>query len=569
MSLQQAVDDLLTEVQHDGCSNREPAINRVIAQVPDPINDEDDEYQVRRALEGLRDQRCFGALHYCCDALPPRTSREFDARVMRYWAQALIEMDDRRALPVLEDLKARIEDGVGEEESEIIGLLGRYYKGEFVKGGEPSDLIESIGFYQRGFRLDPAWHGSNLVALTARAERDGIALDGTDSAEDWATQLLRKLRKKVEARWEPWDFAAAGEAHLARADDDAVMTAFAQYWRAANSPFALAGTARQLREIWQPQNPENEARIVELATHLDARRLSMAGAATLFSPDELAELSQAVDSATGQAEALYGAGATVPLERLKLLMGKAAAVCRVKQPGVTKRGGTGFLVDGGELAAGLAGQLVLLTNHHVLHGDEASDRVRGHVAYANAVHIDQAVAEFEYWNETSTTKSFKLSTIAAWSHRDELDFTIATFTDAPDPKKGPIKLSGRTDPFPSPNRTAPEQRGKIFIVGHPDGDELSFSLSDNEVVDHELTEKPPTGEFGLRRIHYRAPTTGGSSGSPVMHHEDLEVVGVHRTGNANPLRTPWPGKAQGQDPYEANEAVAIRSIRESLDGRIA
>jgi len=96
----------------------------------------------------------------------------------------------------------------------------------------------------------------------------------------------------------------------------------------------------------------------------------------------------------------------------------------------------------------------------------------------------------------------------------------------------------------------------VILIGHPNGDSLSFSVSDNEVVDHELDDDPRDHP---RRIHYRAPTEPGSSGSPVFHHETLEVVGVHRTGRAKPLRADWP-RAKPDEVYEANEAVAVRSL---------
>jgi len=94
------------------------------------------------------------------------------------------------------------------------------------------------------------------------------------------------------------------------------------------------------------------------------------------------------------------------------------------------------------------------------------------------------------------------------------------------------------------------------------GGALSFSLSDNEVVDHELDDAPSRPHHP-RRIHDRAPTQPGSSGSPVFHHETLEVVGLHRTGDATPLRDDWP-RGPNEVKVEANEAVSIHPIREEL-----
>ncbi|HBL29593.1 MAG TPA: serine protease, partial [Acidobacteria bacterium] len=45
---------------------------------------------------------------------------------------------------------------------------------------------------------------------------------------------------------------------------------------------------------------------------------------------------------------------------------------------------------------------------------------------------------------------------------------------------------------------------KVYVIGHPLGGGLSLSLTDNALLG--------TSE---RLLHYRAPTEGGSSGSPV------------------------------------------------------
>ena len=100
------------------------------------------------------------------------------------------------------------------------------------------------------------------------------------------------------------------------------------------------------------------------------------------------------------------------------------------------------------------------------------------------------------------------------------------------------------------------------MIGHPLGGVLSFSVSDNEVVDHELDDNPLVPPHS-RRIHYRAPTEPGSSGSPVLHPETLDVVGLHRSGRVMPMRPDWP-RAKPDEPYQANEAVSIRSIRDYL-----
>ena len=563
MSDEPTIDSLIVELDSGGCEDPDAAVAELLARLPDAVEDPDDEYRVVRTLEVLRKWRRFTLLLHFCERVDGRTSDALDVTVQRYWAQGLIDMKDRdKAREVLDRLQSRVANTTGREKSEALGLLGRFHKEVFLDDGDVGDLVKSIGFYESGFELDPAWHGANLVALTAFAERHQLHTGNPLSAVEQADRLLRKLRQEAEAFWNPWTFAAAGEANLAKGNREETARYFSAYWRQVRSPFALAGTERQLREVWLAGNPEDEPWINDIMAHLTARRLSMAHGNETLTPDEISQLAESLTVAKGEAEALFGSGAAIPLERMLDVMNAASFVCRIRQKNVEGKGGTGFLVEGEGFSEELAGQYVILTNHHVLHGPEADSELLDQKAYENSVPIRKAVAEFHYWNQEPGIRQLKLDRIVYWSPRDELDFAVATLQSQPENAKG-LTLSTESGLFGSPNNADPKQRDKVFVVGHPGGKSLSFSFTDNEVVDHELTSKEPRLP-GVRRIHYRAPTEGGSSGSPVFHHEDIEVVGLHRTGNAAPMRDPWPGKARGEDPYQANEAVAIRSIMEHI-----
>jgi hypothetical protein len=205
--------------------------------------------------------------------------------------------------------------------------------------------------------------------------------------------------------------------------------------------------------------------------------------------------------------------------------------------------------------------LFVLTNHHVLHGEEASEALLEEKGYEGSIDFERAEAQFHYWDGGPNPRRIKFKEVACFSERGKADFTLASLAEDVSADRA-LALSSKERPLGARNYTAPQQRPKIFVVGHPLGGGLSFSFSDNEVVDHELDDKPSVPD-SPRRIHYRAPTEKGSSGSPVFHHETLDVVGLHRSGSVKPLRADWP-RARNDEKYEANEAVSLRSIREFL-----
>ncbi len=201
--------------------------------------------------------------------------------------------------------------------------------------------------------------------------------------------------------------------------------------------------------------------------------------------------------------------------------------------------------------------LFVLTNHHVLHGNEASEALLRQPDYRGSIDIARAQAQFHYWDGRSETRRrSSCKEVVCFSERGKADFALASLAEDVPARSRAARLSQKERPLGSRNVVDPKQRAKIIVVGHPKGGDLSFSFSDNEVVDHELDDKPSRPP-SPRRIHYRAPTEPGSSGSPVFHHKTLEVVGLHRSGHVNPLRPDWP-RVRNDEKYEANEAVSLR-----------
>jgi V8-like Glu-specific endopeptidase len=87
----------------------------------------------------------------------------------------------------------------------------------------------------------------------------------------------------------------------------------------------------------------------------------------------------------------------------------------------------------------------------------------------------------------------------------------------------------------------------MYIIGHPGGRDLEFSLNDNRLI-----------ACNSQKLHYRTPTEGGSSGSPVFDPVGWEVVGLHHAGR---LKMPKLNGPVGEF-YEANEGVTILAIQQ-------
>jgi hypothetical protein len=114
-----------------------------------------------------------------------------------------------------------------------------------------------------------------------------------------------------------------------------------------------------------------------------------------------------------------------------------------------------------------------------------------------------------------------------------------------------------------------EQTARVYIIGHPGGRDLAFSFQDNELLDHEGPSAGKPQIPGVCRVHYRAPTEGGSSGSPVFNARLWEVIALHHNGgkigmpsstacreNTRPMRGSGSSRSRRRSPSaEASNSV--------------
>ena len=168
---------------------------------------------------------------------------------------------------------------------------------------------------------------------------------------------------------------------------------------------------------------------------------------------------------------------------------------------------------------------MLVTNAHVV-SQRPADLAAG------AVHPDEAVITFAALRAADPSMEFGIASVLFESPPEALDVVVATLT-AP---VAPLEAIPVAKVIPETG-----SRTQVRVVGHPSGRGLSFS----------------SGEFlghMAPRLHYRAATEGGSSGSPVFN-ADWKLVGLHHAGGeAMAKLSGEPGT------YEANEGISISAI---------
>jgi hypothetical protein len=222
---------------------------------------------------------------------------------------------------------------------------------------------------------------------------------------------------------------------------------------------------------------------------------------------------------------------------------RARSVARVECEG--EGFGTAFLLRGSDLYPGWGEDQVLVTNAHVVSKDEAVIETHG------SLRPEDASVFFQFLERMEGRHEARIEELLWTSPPENHDVTVLRLEPGL-PKLEPYTLAKRLPVL----REGADAR--VYVVGHPRGGDLSFSIQDNTLLDH---EGPPRGKPRLekvRRLHYRAPTEGGSSGSPVFN-KNWDLIGVHHAGGREMRRLNGkPGV------HAANEAVWIHSIREAI-----
>jgi hypothetical protein len=485
-------------------------------------------------LYRLRRKRRYEAMALVADAF--LESGLGVPRVRLQYAQALIERGFLAPAELMVRSIAATAAPSSFEDVEMRGLLGRIGKQRYIAAHNPAQgryrvqLEQAMSEYLGAYRLDPAanyWHGINAVAVIRRALRDGVALANAPDPDAIARDVLAAAAALAPAEQiAPFVLATRLEAQVALGDQEQAEHAAADYAASdAADAFELASTLRQLVEVW---GLGDGSRLVAMLRMALLRREG--GGIRLSEEAARADLRQ-VDAMRTEPglEKVFGQDGFRTLEWYRTGLERCRAIARIETRG--GRGmGTGWLIDGPTFFTGRpAGEVLLLTNAHVITpgGSTRSAPLSPAGARAN-FRLSETVCD--------------LGEVVWTSPVPKLDATIVTLKSEPPP--GVAGLAPAAAPL-----TMPDGQGRaprLYIIGYPGGRDLEFSLQDNVLLG-----------CSDRLVHYRTPTEGGSSGSPVFDEEEWGVVALHHAGRSNMPRL------NGDGTYEANEGIRIDAIMQA------
>jgi len=488
---------------------------------------------VARRLRGMREFRMLARVGEAVGRQSPT-----DAVVRCWYGQALIETGQATAaIDVLHPLAKKL-PRTDASWPEAQGLIGRAYKQIFFDARDKhapaarEALKQAVTAYRAVMEAPGAswtWQGINVVAVLAAARRLKIRVaPGVDHVA-LARQVLRGLEQVPVDKRDEWHAATAAEAYLALEDWENVASRLGVYIVNADvTAFHLASTLRQFTEVWGLGDDRHHGQ--PLLAILQAQLMQKPGGCLEFTQAEASRL-QTSPVPTGRLEAILGHDGPRTYRWMLMGLERAKSVAAIELRGL-RRHGTGFLMRARDLGLD-RDDLVVLTNHHVVNAQASGE----------AIHPADAEVVFE---ALSPVQRIDVDDVPWSSPPDRHDAAILTLKSQPQGVQ-PLAAARALPVLDEPQR--------VYVIGYPGGRELAFSLQDNELLDHEA---PPAGKpviDGVARLHYRAPTEGGSSGSPVFN-DEWGVIGLHHLGGKQGV-----SRLNGKPgTYGANEGLWIRAI---------
>ncbi len=492
-------------------------------------------------LQTLRRKCYFDLMERVAEAL--RFAGIDENQIRRQYAQSLIDQGKVKVvIDVLESLVARTAGKDPKEYAEARGLFGRVYKQLYVNetNADPQakglrlsqlNLQRAVNAYDEVYQSGPAdhiWHGINTVSLVFRARKDGVKLDPEPDAAAIAREILTLIEtRQQQGTIDYWDMATAAEASVALGDFNKALLWIAAYVQQDNADaFELSSTERQLREVWGLTIDKPPGSL--LLPLLQSQILQRKGGQVEVQQGTLGATIQKTEerAADPRLEKVLGTEGFVTLKSYRDGLERCRFVAQVRTP--TGEGfGTGFLIRGKDIDPKLGEELLLLTNAHVVSDDPAVRAAKGSLPSEDAVIVFEAL-------ESAAGQEYHVAELLWSSPPDELDATLLRI-DPPVTSLAPYPVTQ--------NLPLADGKQKVYVIGHPGGRSLSISLQDNLLLDYDQ-----------RLLHYRAPTEGGSSGSPVFNSQ-WKLIGLHHAGGFGLQRLN--GKV---GTYDANEGIQIKRI---------
>ena len=502
--------------------------------------------KAKQLVEELRNARDYGTMGRLAEAVSRLDPK--DAKNRRLYAQYLIETGKATAAVDLLKPLARRLSKKHPEFAEATGLLGRANKQIFFDAGDKSSasareaLKQAISAYRGPYEEDSTkntWHGVNLLALLTRARRLGLRLSPDLKPREIAEKLVKDLDRTPLGDRNEWFLPTVAEASLGLEDWGAVERNLRAYVADSNAKsFLVASTLRQFTEVWDLEAVDERGR--QIVDILRARLAEMTDGELEVETGDLRRLRKQSPPDKSQLEAILGDQGPQTYRWWRTGLDRAVAVAAIYQK-LGTRIGTGFLVRAGDFGLNPEDELLVLTNFHV---------VNEHGAVPGIPPTEGEIA-FEAVN---SNRRYLIEEIVWSSPVDQHDATFLRL-------KTPI-----TDITPLPiaaSLPVLQDTTLVYIIGHPGGRDLAFSFQDNKLLDHEGPDEGRPQIPGVCRVHYHAPTEGGSSGSPVFNSRLWQVIALHHKGGQ--MGMPKLNGKQGT--YAANEGISIQSVKESIAKR--
>ncbi len=595
-ALRREVDTLLPKLYRADATREMSGLLNIVARAR-AIGAEGHE-ELEKLAEQLRRMRAFDDLYILTAAM--NANGVASKRMRRFEIQALIELKVYET--ALDLVRPMLAEGFAKHDGrEAYGHLGRIYKQMYVDALKPAApgeeaekevvdravlqiyLERAFGAYMHVWHniktVETAWHGVNAVAIASLAEREGF------SDKDPATlQLAKDVLAVVSApgATDIWSRGTKGECYVALGDFARAAEAYNEFAaQPAIDPFTLAASLRQLEELWgitgtepirgQPVRLLKAALIARLAERHagDAATpgrlpvdIRMTRQEAWLIRDEVAGQSSAGSTGSSQQALQKAFSDNFPfgVRQLRLGMLRADAVCRIHGMcrGEWEAFASGFAINGSLLCEAWGDRPVIVTNNHVISSRPSAESKRFDLCKAVFVSPEDDSEQEVLFERVLWESDIDAHDVTVLRIKGDLPASVTPLTDLPPAALGP--------------RASDDSGiGRCYVIGFPGARELAFSFADNIMLDHDCPQgcEVHVDDAGRRhchgvtsapvRIHYKTPTVGGSSGSPVFDGESFTLLGVHHAGAADMRRLNGrPGV------YAANEGIWIDSIRQAI-----